>query len=125
MIELLPSPDHVVAYRITGTIDGPDYDRMIETIEAKLKTHPKIGVYADMTGFTDITGAAMAKDFRYNLQKLGQWSRFPRLALVTDKAWLKGLVTMLDPLFPQFEAKIFEPGQQAEGVAWAADLARA
>jgi len=122
MIELLPSPDSVVAYRISGTIDASDYDNMIETIEAKLAKHPRIGIFADMTGFTDITGQALAMDFRYSLSKLGQWSRFPRAAMITDKAWMRAMVTMLDPLFPQFEAKIFEPGQESEAIAWAADL---
>ena len=122
MIELLDSPDHVVAYRVSGTLDGRDYDRMVETIEAKLKRHPKIGVYADMTGFTDITGEALAKDFRYNLEKLGEWSRFPRAALVTDKTWVKGLVKVLDPVFPQFEARTFDPGHEAEALTWAAEV---
>ena len=122
MIELLESPDHVVAYRISGTIDGEDYDRMIEVLEARLKTHPKVGIVADMTGFTDMTGVAVAKDFRYNLSKLGEWSRFPRAALVTDKTWMKGLVKTLDPIFPQFEARTFEPGHASEAIAWAADI---
>jgi hypothetical protein len=122
MIELLDSPDNVVACRISGTLDGRDYDRMIEVIEAKLASHPKIGVYADMTGFTDMTGEALAKDLRYNLQKLGEWSRFPRMALTTDKAWLKGLVKTIDPIFPQFEARTFDPGHDAEAIAWAAEI---
>lgn len=122
MIELLPSPDHVVAYRIKGAIAAADYDRMIETIEAKLATHQRIGIFADMTGFTDITGEALLKDFRYSLGKLGQWSRFPRAAMITDKAWMRAMIAVLDPLFPQFEAKVFAPGQDAEAIAWAADL---
>ena len=122
MIEVLPSPDNVLAYRVTGTIDGPDYDRVIEALDAKLKDHAHIGVMADMTGFTDMTGEAMLKDLRFHLTRLGEWSRFPRAAVVTDKAWLKGLVTALDPIFPQFEARTFDPGHDSEAIAWAAEF---
>lgn len=124
MMEFLDAPDHVLAARIGGTLTGEDYDRMIAAVEAKLAAHAKIGVFADTTGFSDITGEALVKDFRYNLSKLGQWSRFPRLAMITDKAWLRALAQGLDPLFPQFEVKIFQKGEDAAAIAWASQIPR-
>ena len=36
MLEILPAPDHVAAYHLSGTLGEADYDRVIEDIEAKL-----------------------------------------------------------------------------------------
>jgi hypothetical protein len=64
MIDLLPSPSHVGAYRLSGTLDGADYDRCIADIEGRLRLHERIGIYCDMTGFTGLTPEALAKDLR-------------------------------------------------------------
>ena len=119
MIEFLEAPDDVLAVKFRGVLDGAEYDRLSAAIDAKLAVHPRIGVYADAVGFSTIAPEALVKDFRYNLSKLGEWSRFPRAALVTDQPWLKTLVRLADPLFPQFEARAFEPGQETEAMTWA------
>lgn len=120
MIEVLPAPDHVLAYRLAGHVSAADYDRIIETVEAKLEAHETVGVFADMTGFSDISPEAMMKDFRYSLMRFRQWRRFRRAALVTDKAWLKALVSTLDPVIPQVEARAFAPEEREAAMRWAA-----
>lgn len=120
MIEVLPAPDHVLAYRLIGHVSAADYDLIIQTVEDKLEGHETVGVFADMTGFSDIGPEAMMKDFRYSLAKFHEWRRFRRAALVTDKAWLKVLVSTLDPVIPQVEAKAFGPEDRAAAMAWAA-----
>ena len=122
MIEILPAPDHVLAVRFTGTLDATDEDRLIRAVEEKLAKHRRIGVYADATGFTDMTAEALAKDVRYNLSKIGEWDRFPRADLVTEQRWLRTLVGALDPIFPQFEARSFEPGDEAQAMAFASEI---
>src|SRR5690606_9154856 len=83
VIEILPSPDDVFAVRVSGRLTGEDYDRMIAAIEAKLKTHERISMFADMTDFEDMTAEALRKDISYSFGKLGEWHRFTRNALVT------------------------------------------
>lgn len=122
MIEILESPDTVVAMRAAGTMDGADYDRVIAIVEEKLKRHPKIGVMAEMTDFHGLTGEALWKDLKYNVKRIGDWSRFPRCALVTDAAWLKAMAAFWDPLVPGVSMKVFPPGQVAEAIAWAAEV---
>src|SRR5690606_23384708 len=51
MLDILPSPDHVAAFRIGGTLDADDYRRIVAHLEATLARHETIGVLADMTGF--------------------------------------------------------------------------
>ena len=122
MLEILPSPDHVAAYRLSGTLDGDDYDRMIADIDARLARHEKIGVLADLTGFKDITFQAGLKDARYSLSKLFQLNRFPREAVITDRQWIRTMAHVMGPLVPFVELRTFEPGDAAEAMDWVAGI---
>jgi len=81
MIEILASPDHVVAMKLSGTVSGHDYDRVVAEVDAKLDGHDRIGVLVDLTGFEDMTLEAGAKDARYGLRRLWELKRFPREAV--------------------------------------------
>ena len=50
MIELLPAPPQVAAFHFSGTLTGEDYDRCIESVEDKLRQHPRIGLFCDNLG---------------------------------------------------------------------------
>ncbi|MES2034422.1 MAG: STAS/SEC14 domain-containing protein [Pseudomonadota bacterium] len=121
MIELLPAPDHVIAYRLAGHLTADDYDGLIAGVEAKLATHATVGVYADASGFIDIAPEALAKDFAYSFGKIGDWDRFRRVALVTDTGWLRALVRFAAPLAPGVQARVFAAGEQAQAMAWAGE----
>lgn len=122
MMEVLPSPDHVVAISISGTLTADNYDKVIETVEAKLKKHDHIGVMVDLMGFDDITLKAGMKDARYAFSKMWELRRFPREAVITDKQWIKTMVQFTSPLLPFVEVKVFEPGEREEAIAWAAEI---
>ncbi|WP_332659475.1 STAS/SEC14 domain-containing protein [Brevundimonas sp.] len=122
MLEILDAPDNVIAMRAAGTMDAADYDRIIEVIEIRLKTHDRIGVVADMTDFTDFTGEVLLKDLRWNAAHIGDWGKFPRCAMVTDKAWLRVMAQTFSPLIPGVEMRVFEPGRLEDALAWASGV---
>ncbi|MDX3884097.1 MAG: STAS/SEC14 domain-containing protein [Sphingomonas sp.] len=119
MLEILPSPDHVAAYRLSGILDDGDYDRMIADIEARLGRHDKIAILADLADFRDMTFQAGLKDMRYSLSKLFQLNRFSREAVITDKEWIRTAVRLLDPVIPFMAIRTFEPGEAEAAMAWA------
>lgn len=118
MIEVIPAPDHVAAFRIGGTLKAKDYDEMIPQIEEKLRDHDEIGVFVDMEGFEDMTGEAMRRDVKYGIDKLGELHRFGRAAIATDKQWVKAATEMAASLFPQIEARVFQTNEKDEALAW-------
>jgi stage II sporulation SpoAA-like protein len=124
MIEILNTPDHVVAVRLSGRLSGAEMDQLTAAVEARLARHPRIGVVADLTPLTGLTLEALAKDIRYNLSRLGDWKRFPREAVITESAWVQAAVSALDPVLPHVEVRSFGPAEQAAALAWAADFAR-
>lgn len=122
MLTILPAPDHVGAYRLSQTLTSDDLDQIMADIEAKLARHEKIGILADMTGFTDMTLAAAWKDARYSLGKLWELQRFPREAVITDKGWLTAFVDLLNPAIPFVTVRTFKPEDYATALSWAGDI---
>ena len=122
MLEFLPAPDHVVALEMSGTLTAEDFDRAVAEIESKLARHERIGVFVDMTAFEDMTAEAVAKDVWYGLRKIGQWKRFPREAVLTDKQWVRTLIQIVNPLLPQVEARCFAPSERDAALTWVSEL---
>ena len=122
MIEFLPAPPQVAAFHFTGTLTGEDYDRCIESVEAKLQEHPRIGLFCDMTGFTGLTPQALAKDLRYAIGKFGQYGRFARGAIVTDQHWLGQISEFAGKFLPNTQMRAFDPSEREAALAWAADV---
>ncbi|AKC85655.1 STAS/SEC14 domain-containing protein [Pseudoxanthomonas suwonensis] len=120
MIEILPAPPHVAAYRFTGTLTAEDHDRCIQDLEARLAGHRRIGIYCDMRGFTGVTPAAVGRDLRYTLGKIGQFDRFARGAVVTGRQWLASVTDFAARFFPQIEIRSFGEDEAEQAMAWAA-----
>ncbi|EWG97846.1 STAS/SEC14 domain-containing protein [Halomonas sp. BC04] len=120
MIETLPAPEYVAAFRISGTLRGEDYDEMIPAIEAKLEHNEQIGVLADMTNFDHMTAKALQRDLAYAVSKLGEYSRFRRAAVISDKRWIETTTKLADRLFPQIEMRVFHNGELEDAMRWVA-----
>ena len=120
MIEILPAPPQVAAFRFDGMLTADDYDRCIAEIETRLSRHPRIGLYCDMRGFSGITPPALARDLRYSLGKIGEYHRFARGAIVTGQAWLGAVSEFAGRFFPQTEIRAFVADEAAQAMAWVA-----
>ncbi|KFC72890.1 hypothetical protein FG93_02073 [Bosea sp. LC85] len=122
MLEILAAPDHVAAYRLSGTLTVDDYDSLIADIEARLARHEKIGILADLTGFHDITLRAGARDLRYGFSKMFELRRFPREALISDKGWIETLVAIANPIIPFVEIRCFKPIEYEAALIWVSEI---
>lgn len=122
MFEILAAPDHVAAYRLSGTVTAEDLEALIADIEVRLKRHEKIGVLVDLTGFEDIAFKAAAKDLRYGLSKILELKRFPREAVISDKAWIAALAAVASPLVPHVEIRAFKPEEFGAAMIWATEI---
>lgn len=121
MIEILPAPSHVAAFHVRETMSTDDYDRCIAEIEARLAEHPRITVFCDLVGMARMTPLAIARDLHYATGRLGQYHRFARAAIVTEREWLGTITRVGGVFFPRTELRTFAPGQAATGFAWATE----
>ena len=122
MIEQIEAPPYLAAFRFAGKLDGADYDACIAQIEARLQAYRRIAVYADMQAMTGMSLEAVGKDFKYAFEKLGEYSRFARAAVVTDQPWLAQISEAAGRFMPHTEVRAFAPGEQQTALAWAADF---
>jgi hypothetical protein len=119
MLDILQAPNHVAAFRLSADITKADYDRIIADVEAKLQSPPQIAIYTELAEPVHMTLPALLTDIRYSLTKVGQWRRFARVALVTDKLWASGLMRLFGPWLPDIEARAFRSPEREAALAWA------
>lgn len=122
MFEILAAPDHVAAYRLTGTLTEADLDGVVADIEGRLSRHEKLGILADLTGFEDMTFRAGLKDVRYGLSMVRRLKRFPREAVVTNKGWIESFAAIANPIIPHVEVRCFKPAEFDAALAWASEI---
>lgn len=121
MLELLDGPDHIGAYRLSGTLTAEDFGVLVTDLEARLSRHRKLGLVVDVTSLDDITLRALLKDLRYGLRKVFEWHRFPREAVITDRDWLRKLVKLAGLLVPFVRVRTFLPDELTAAFAWVAE----
>ncbi|KAF1727912.1 MAG: STAS/SEC14 domain-containing protein [Pseudoxanthomonas sp.] len=122
MIETLTSPPYVAAYRFTGQLSGEDYDACIADLEARLAQFPRIAVLSDLSDMQGVSLEAIGKDLRYAASKLGEFGRFARAAIVTDKRWLVTVTEFAAHLMPNTEVRTFAQDERILALAWVAEL---
>lgn len=116
MIELVPTGAHqVVGLRIEGRISGEDLDLAAREIDARLKVHPRISIYAEIHGLTGMSLEALAKDFRYSLAHLRD---VEKEAIVSDRRWLALLAQVGGRLFPSIDVRHFSPEDKEAALEW-------
>jgi hypothetical protein len=122
MLDILSSPDHVAAYRISGKLDGDDFDRMKSDLDARLERHQKIGAMVDLTDWDGFTLEALGKDLSLGLAYIGKLPRFPREAIVTDSEALANFYRTVRPLVPYVEVRTFTSRHRVSAMDWAAEI---
>jgi hypothetical protein len=112
-------PDHVLVFRAHGTVRKEDIDEFDRRIQEKLAEHERIGVVADIEEMEGMTVGAVMKDILAELKYLGDWHRFPRVAVVASGGFLKSTAEAVGKLLPQVEVQTFEPEEFERAVDFA------
>lgn len=119
MIEQIPLPiDNVVGFRINGKISADDVSRVTDVIEARLRRHPKLRVYAEVDRFSGMSMEAFFKDISFSLRHLRD---FEREAIVSDAAWLRRLAGIGGKMFPGIEVRHFSTAEKDQALEWIID----
>lgn len=122
MLEILQAPNYVAAFRLSNDVTAQDYDRLVAELEARLKLHPRIAVYAELVEPVRFTPRAIVTDLRYAFSKFSEWNRFARVALVTDKAWLGAIARTTSTVLPNIEVRTFSSRERDAALGWTAEL---
>ncbi len=99
---------------LSGHVDRRDYDKMLPTLEAKIKQYGKLNLYAEVHQVEEYTLRALWEDLKFDVRHL---TDFRRVAIVGDKKWMHW-ATGMAAAFTTAELKYFEPGQKVQALNW-------
>ncbi len=106
----------MVGLRAKGEVTRKDYlEVVIPAIEQALKRNAKLRLYYDLgSQFTGIDFGAEWEDFKLGFEHLSRWER---MAVVTDVAWIRHAVGAFRILMPG-ELRVFTSAQVSEAKKW-------
>ena len=111
-------PDNVVAVVCKGRVAKADYDAfLIPIVTNTLKNHQKVRLYYEAASdFGGIDPAAVWKDFKVGMEHFTRWER---IAVVTDVEWIQHTVRFFSFLMPGV-TKLFAMADAAQARHWIA-----
>ena len=119
MLEFIKSPDDVLAVKLTDTITGKDLDAVTDRVEEILAKHDKIHVYVETRGIEGLELAALPHHFNRTFPLFSKLSRFGRVAVVADQAWMRVTTRLESAVMPNIRYRVYEPDERDEALEFA------
>jgi hypothetical protein len=109
-------PDNVIGILAKGEVTRKDYlEVVIPAVDKSLKRNNKVRLYYELgSEFTGIDFGADWEDFKIGIEHFSRWER---VAVVTDVAWIGHAVNAFRFLMPG-EVRVFPTGQTSEARKW-------
>jgi hypothetical protein len=117
MIEVIPDlPDGTVGFVAKGSLSSDDYEQvLIPAVDAALASNDKIRMlYVLGHEFDGMSAGAMWDDTRVGFSHITRWEK---IAVVTDKDWMRHSVDVFGYLMPG-EVKAFTEDDLDAARAW-------
>jgi hypothetical protein len=116
MIEVLPGfPDDVIGLHCADHLTREDYETvLIPALNAAFRQHQKLDVYLQVDSFSGIPPDAMWDTVKV---KVGHFTQWGRVALVTDLDWISHTVKLFAFLMP-WDVRLFPLAEAEKARAW-------
>ncbi len=105
-----------------GTITEEEVRSFYNQLWPEIADAKKIGVIIDLSEFADMTGRAILEDLTHEAGALPRLHRFPRIAILTDKQWIRTAERFMDPILPMTKMECFDPDDREAARAFAQNL---
>lgn len=121
MIEILESPKHLFAIKVTGSLTAEDVSKAYKATESVLKDNERISFFAEIDESVAFTLEGIFRDVVDGISHLGKLSRYYRAAVVTNKGWIGALARAEGVVFSSIDVRVFSPAERDKAFAWAAE----
>jgi hypothetical protein len=121
MIEILKSPKHLVAMRLSGDITADDVAKAYNATQDALKTNDRISFFAEIDKSVNLTIEGLVKDAVEGIGQVCKLSRYYRAAVVTDKSWIASVARAEGVLFCSIDIRVFDPKERDKALGWASE----
>jgi hypothetical protein len=112
-------PGDALGFRLSGKLDRDTYFRILDPVRERLDRGEKVSFLIETApDFDGFDLAALWEDVKMaGTVGLKHRSSWERLAVVTDKDWMRNAVAAVGWLVPG-EIRVFEPGELEQAKAW-------
>jgi hypothetical protein len=115
-------PQDVLAVAAVGKVTHEDYrSTLVPRAEAMMTRGPIRLLYVLGKKFAGFELGALWDDGAFGIK---HWYDFSRIAIVTDHAWLRAMVSIFEPFF-HAEVQLFKLSELSAAKSWIAEASRA
>lgn len=120
MLEFIDTTDDALAVKVSHRITGTELDAILGRLEALFARHQKVHVFVETSAIDGIELSGLGNYTRRALPLIGMLSRFGRVAVVADQAWIRAATRLESALLPFISYRTFTPDRRSEALAWVA-----
>ncbi|PWE33980.1 hypothetical protein DDZ14_02115 [Maritimibacter sp. 55A14] len=125
MMKIEREDDGLIRVEIGGKIDATDMRAGIEELLRLAEDTGKMRLLYRITDIQIPTAEAIGVEFSYLPRLFGLISKFDRVALLANQAWVRNAAKVESALIPGLRIEIFDPGDEAGARAWLSATAEA
>lgn len=121
MLEILDSPKHLVAMKITGDITAEDVSKAHEATNKALESNERVSFYVEVEDSVNITFEGLIKDITESFSQFGKLSKYYRAAVVTNKGWMAALARVEGVVFSSIDVRVFGLDEKDKAFHWVSE----
>ena len=118
MLEIIASPEDVIALKISGSINGQDLDTIMDRLDGIMASHDKVHVFVETQGIAGLELASLPHYFGRAMPLFGKLNRFGRVAVVADQAWIRVGTRIESAVLPFIAYRTYEPDERDAALTW-------
>ena len=118
MLEMIPSPDDVIALRVSNKITGRDLDAIMDRLDEMMAKHEKVHVFVETHAIDGIEVTSLPSYMARALPLFSKLGRFGRVAVVADQAWIRAGTRLESAMLPNISYRTYMPDERDEALAW-------
>ena len=118
MLDLIDSPDDVIALRVNDKITGNDLDAIMDRLDEVMAKHDKVHVFVETHSINGIEVSSLPSYITRAMPLFGKLDRFGRVAVVADQAWVRVGTRLESALLPNISYRTYMPEERDEALAW-------
>ena len=118
MLDLIPSPDDVMALRVSGKLTGADLDQIMDRLDDVMAKHAQVHVLVETHSIDGIELTSLPSYMARAMPLFGKLDRFGRIAVVADQTWVRVGTRLESALLPNISYRTYMPEERDEAAAW-------
>ena len=118
MLEIIASPEDVIALRISGEIKGQELDTIMDRLDGIMAKHDKVHVFVETHSIAGLELSSLPHYFSRAMPLFGKLTRFGRVAVVADQAWIRVGTRIESAMLPMISYRTFEPEERDAALTW-------